>query len=69
MTYTVQNFPTAKSVREALKIGPIPLYQPGPSGPSVPDGPVYLEGPHYPEPHKWYLAGTAKDGKLVSLKR
>jgi hypothetical protein len=69
MTYTVQNFPSAKAVREALKSGPLPLYQPGPFGPSVPDGLVFLEGPHYPQPHKWYLAGIAKNNLLVSLKR
>lgn len=59
----------AKSVREALKSGPLALYQPGPFGPQVPDGPVYLEGPHYPKPPRWYLEGTAKDGRLVSLKK
>lgn len=70
MAYTTKNFKTKKAVKEALAAGEkITCYQPGPFGPSVPDnGTVYLEGPHYPQPHKWYAQGVMKDGYLVSIK-
>jgi hypothetical protein len=32
------------------------------------NGTVYLEGPHYPEPHKWYAQGTMVNGKLTKVK-
>jgi hypothetical protein len=31
-------------------------------------GTVYLEGPHFPLPHRWYATGVMKDGVLVSVK-
>lgn len=66
MAYTVKNFRTKKAVRDALANGErIEVFQPGPFGPAVPDGRVYLEGPHYPAPHSWYAQGTVKDGILV----
>lgn len=68
MAYTETNFRTKKALREALASGQeIRVFQPGPFGPDVPDGKVYLEGPHYPEAHRWYASGTAKDGVLVKL--
>lgn len=42
----------------------IALWQPGPFGPDVRDGFVALEGPHYPEPHKWYASAKAKGGYI-----
>jgi hypothetical protein len=70
VAYTDVNFKTKKALKEALASGKtITVYQPGPFGPDVNrDGIVYLEGPHYPEPHKWYAQGTMKDGVLVSVK-
>jgi len=70
MAYTIQNFKTKKQLKTALAEGRcISVYQPGPFGPDVPaDGIVYLEGPHYPEPHRWYAQGTMEDGRLVSVK-
>jgi hypothetical protein len=69
MAYTVTDYKSKKSVREDLKAGKtVRVYQPGPFGPDVPDGPVALEGPHYPKPHSWYASGMVKDGKLVSVR-
>lgn len=70
MAYTVHNYKTKKALREALKAGDlIEVYQPGPfGGPgTIHNGTVYLEGPHYPEPHKWYAKGEVKDGKLIKV--
>ena len=68
--YTSINFKTKKAIKDAIAEGKrITVYQPGPFGGREPtDGDVTLEGPHYPEPHKWYARGTLKDGVLVSIK-
>lgn len=44
-----------------------------PYNPSMPqdfprDGRVYIEGPHYPEPHRWYAQCEMKDGEIISVK-
>ena len=68
MTYVSPNFRTKKALREAVKAGTtVEVFQPG-LGTVPENGTVYLEGPHYPEPHKWYAVGTMKDGKLVKVK-
>ena len=70
MAYTTHNFRTKKAVKEALKAGEkITCFQPGPFGPAtIENGTIYLESPHFPEPHKWYGQGQMKDGLLVSIK-
>lgn len=66
MAYTVRNFKSKKAINEALAKGEaIEVYQPGPFGPTVKDGTAYLEGPHYPEPHRWYGTATVKGGVIV----
>lgn len=68
--YTSKNFKTKKALKEAITNGErITVYQPGPFGGSEPrDGTVFLEGPHYPEPHRWYAKGTLVDGVLTEVK-
>ena len=68
--YTTRNFKSKKAVKEAIAAGErITVFQPGPFGGNEPtDGYVALEGPHYPEPHRWYGSGTLKDGVLVAIK-
>lgn len=68
--YTTINFKTKKAIKEAIEAGKqITVFQPGPFGGNEPkDGTVFLEGPHYPEPHKWYAQGTLKSGILVAVK-
>lgn len=72
MAYTVKNYRTKKAVREALAAGEVvEIFQPNGdlTGVTVPDnGTVYLEGPHYPEPHRWYATGKMVNGVLVSIK-
>ncbi len=69
MAYTDINFKTKKALKEAMAEGrEISVYQPGPFGPDVRDGNVALEGPHYPEPHKWYASAVVKNGVVVSVK-
>jgi len=68
MAYVSPNYRTKKALKEALTRGDrITVYQPGLG--TVPiTGTIALEGPHYPEPHKWYAEGIMKDGKLISIK-
>lgn len=67
-SYVSPNFKSKKALKEALANGEhVDVFKPGLG--SVPhDGTTALEGPHYPEPHRWYGTGTMKDGKLVSVK-
>lgn len=66
--YTTINFKSKKELKDAIANGrKISVYAPGLG--TVPDnGKVTLEGPHYPQPHKWYGQGIMKDGYLVSVK-
>ena len=66
MPYTVENFKSKAALKRALEAGhEVIVYQPGPFGPDVKDGKTTLEGPHYPEPHRWYATAQVKDGKVV----
>lgn len=66
--YTDINFKTKKALKEAVASGKsVTVYQPGPFTGKT-DGVVALEGPHYPEPHKWYASATIKDGIVVKVK-
>ena len=67
-TYTVTNFKTKKALKEAVANGEeVEIYEPG-FGEPITDGIVYLEGPHYPEPHRWYAQAIVKDGIVVKVK-
>ncbi len=69
MAYTTINFRTKKALKEAFKSGEkITVFQPGPFGPDVKDGTAYLEGPHFPEPHKWYASAQVVGGVVVGIK-
>ena len=55
MAYTVTNFRTKKALREALTHSDVDVFQPGGIFPlDTSRGRVAVEGPHYPEPHRWY---------------
>ena len=68
--YTTKNFRTKKALKEAVAKGEkVTVYQPGPFTEKVPtDGTIFLEGPHYPEPHTWYAQATLKNGIVVKVK-
>ncbi len=53
MAYTVRNYKTKKELKEAVKLGPVPAFQPGGLFP-LKTGASVIEGPHgY---HRWYAA-------------
>mgnify|MGYP003666338598 CR=1 FL=1 len=64
--YTVRNFRTKKALIEAVESGDkVGTFQPGGFFPPTVDGRITLEGPHYPEPHRWYAGATVKAGVIV----
>lgn len=66
--YTTVNFKTKKALREAVARGDkVGLFAPGLGTPAV-NGHDTCEGPHYPEPHKWYAQVVMKDGVIVAVK-
>lgn len=70
MVYSEVNFKTKKALKEAVSSGiKIRIFQYGPFASMCPqNGKVVVEGPHYPEPHRWYAECVVKDGIIVSVK-
>ncbi|MEI7758481.1 MAG: hypothetical protein WCI80_05520 [Bacteroidota bacterium] len=68
--YTTINYKTKKALKDAVAAGEVVTYfQSGPFGGNEPqDGTFCCEGPHYPQPHKWYAECAAKDGKIIKVK-
>lgn len=75
MAYSRINFKTKKELKAAvqnhqkdpinyLAVG---AFQPGPFGPNLRDGRYSIEGPHYPEPHRWYALCEIKDGLIIKV--
>lgn len=66
--YSTRNFKTKKALKEAVAAGDqVTLYAPGLGTPKV-DGTEYVEGPWYPEPHRWYAQVTMEAGIVVKVK-
>jgi len=68
--YTSINFKSKADVKRALAEGKkLTVYQPNDIfGANTQDGKVYLEGPHYPQPHKWYAEAWLENGYIVRIK-
>ena len=68
--YTTINFKTKKALKEAIAAGEeVGVFQPGPFGEGMEmEGEFVLEGPHYPEPHRWYGKAIVKDGRIIKVK-
>lgn len=65
--YTEINFKSKKELKEAVKAGrKISVFQPGPFGGAIrPNSSVCLEGPHYPQPHKWYATAILDENCYI----
>jgi len=67
-SYASKNFKSKKDFREAVLSGKqISLYNPGMGEPPM-NGRATVEGPWYPEPHRWYAEVMVKDGIVVGVK-
>lgn len=61
--------PRQKTINQLDGEFPVRCYNPGLGGDlSNYTGRVSLEGPHYPEAHKWYAEGEMVNGVLVKVK-
>jgi len=68
MAYTDTNFKSKKALKEAVAAGiEVTVFQPGPLGGEIEDGIVFLEGPHYPEPHRWYAKAEVRSGVIIKV--
>jgi len=66
--YTSVNYKTKKALKDAVAAGQrVTIYAPGFGSPKD-NGTEFVEGPHYPMPHKWYAEVTMKDGVVVKVK-
>ena len=69
MAYTVINFKTKKQLKEAVAQGKeVTIWELGGMFPCPQNGTVYLEGPHYPQPHTWYAQATLVNGIITKVK-
>jgi len=75
--YTTINFKTKKAFKEYVAreqksfpgLESVGIYQPGPFNKGIVESGTYaVEGPHYPEPHKWYASVKVENFKVTSIK-
>ena len=65
--YVHPNFKTRKALKEALVAGKkVSIFSPGPF-PATMNGTEFIEGPHYPEPHRWYTKVAVENGYVVKV--
>jgi len=65
--YVNPNFKTKKALKEAVKNDEkVSVFSPGPF-PANTDGIEFIEGPHYPEPHRWYAKVMVKNGFVIKV--
>lgn len=67
LMYVSPNYRTRKALIEAVTARtPVSVYSPDPF-PAKQDGTEYVEGPHFPEPHRWYAKVQVEDGMVVKV--
>lgn len=72
--YTDRNFKTKKALKDAVANGAqVGVWQPNdffdnPKADPYYSGEATVEGPHYPEPHKWYATVTIENGVVTKVK-
>jgi hypothetical protein len=66
--YVRPNLKSKKALREAVARGEkIAVFSPGPF-PAPTSGWTTVEGPHYPEPHRWYAQVRLELGYVAEVK-
>jgi hypothetical protein len=72
--YTTTNYPSKKALKDAIAAGTkVSVYQPNDmygktDQVQVGTHKITLEGPHYPQPHRWYAEATVVDGYVTRVK-
>jgi len=66
--YTNHNYQSKAALKRALDAGvKVFVHQPGGVFESQQNGRVHLEGPHFPQPHKWGAMAIIKNGCIEKL--
>lgn len=70
MAYVYPNYKTKKAFKEAVIRGDEMIIRENtPFGnPVFENGTTSVEGPHYPEPHRWYASVVVRDRKVQAVK-
>ena len=68
--YVYPNYLTKKALKEGVKAGAEVICRENtPYGQErIFDGEAYVEGPHYPKPHRWYAKVWVRNGSVVKVK-
>lgn len=65
--YVHPNFRSKKDLKAAIVAGQrVEVYSPGPF-PAPSSGEASVEGPHYPEPHRWYARVRIDNGLVIKV--
>lgn len=68
--YSVKNYQTRKQLVEDFNNGiKIKIYQPNQMFTIPSSGSTVIEGPHYPKPHKFYVAVEYSDFIVTKIKK
>ena len=54
-------------MKDLRKRVPVEAFQPGGIFPSQTDGQAVIEGPHFPQPHRWYATVKLVNGVIVRV--
>ena len=67
--YTYTNYKTKKELINDFKAGKkIEVFQPNAMFSVSGDGNICIEGPHYPQAHKWYASAKIKNFIIETVK-
>jgi len=67
MAYATGNPKTKKELKALVASGNGPrVFSPGPFG-CTENGTETIEGPQYPQPHRWYARVEVRDGRIVRV--
>ena len=67
--YTNKNYKTKKAFKADLAEGKeIGTFQHGGMFAPKTEGWVTIEGPHFPQPHRWYAQAELRNGLVVKVK-
>lgn len=69
MAYVYPNFKSKKEFKAAVESGQkLTTYNPSGLFPVTQNGTDVVEGPHYPQPHRWYASVVVRDGVVIKVK-
>ncbi len=69
MSYVGPDFKSKKEFKAAVESGArLRTYNPSGMFPTPQNGTDVIEGPHYPQPHRWYASVDVKDGIVVKVR-